>query len=45
MTTLFSILIPPASGIAECIDALTDEVWILGGELCGIKARNDAEER
>ena len=45
MATLFSILIPPASGIAEGIDTFTDEVWILGGELCGIKACNDAEER
>ena len=45
MTTLFSILIPPASGIAECIDALTDEVWILGGEFCCIETWNDAEER
>ena len=42
---LFSILIPPASGIAEGIDALTDEVWILGGEFGGIEACNDAEER
>ena len=45
MTTLFSILIPPASGITEGIDALTDEVGVLGGEFGGIKACNDAEER
>ena len=45
MATFLSILIPPASGIVEGIDTFTDEVWILGGELCGIEACNDAEER
>ena len=45
MATFLYILIPPASGIVEGIDTFTDEVWILGGELCGIRARNDAEER
>ena len=45
MTTLFSILIPPASGIAERINTFTDEVGVLGGEFGGIKACNDAEER
>jgi hypothetical protein len=44
MTTLFSILIPPVNGIVEGIDALTDEVWILRGEFCGIEACNDAKE-
>jgi hypothetical protein len=44
MATFLSILIPPVNGIVEGIDALTDEVWILGGEFCGIKACNDAEE-
>jgi hypothetical protein len=43
--TFLSILIPPASSIAEGIDAFTDEVWILGGEFGGIEACNDAEER
>jgi hypothetical protein len=43
--TFFSILIPPASGIAEGIDAFTDEVWVFGGEFGGIEACNDAEER
>ena len=42
--TLLTILIPPASSIAEGIDALTDEIWVLRGEFCGIEACNDAEE-
>ena len=36
---------PPAGGIAEGIDALTDEVWVFGDEFCGIETCNDAEER
>ena len=45
MATFLSILIPPASGIAEGIDTFTDEVGVLGGEFGGIEACNDAEER
>ena len=45
MATFLSILIPPASGIVEGIDAFTDEVWVLGGEFGGIEAGNDTEER
>jgi len=36
---------PPASGIAEGIDSLIDEVKVFGGEFCGIEACNDTEER
>ena len=45
MEAFFSILIPPASSIAEGMDAFTDEVWILVGEFGGIETCNDAKER
>ena len=45
MEAFFSILIPPASSIAEGMDAFTDEVGVFGGEFGGIEACNDAEER
>ena len=45
MATFLSTLIPPASGIAEGIDTFTYEVWVLGGEFCGIEACYDAKER
>ena len=42
---LFTIFIPPVDGIVEGEDSLFYEVWVLGGELFGIEAGNDTEER
>ena len=36
---------PPECGVVEGVDALADEIGVLGGELAGVKACNDAEER
>ena len=42
---LFSVFVPPECGVVEGIDALTDEIGVLGGELAGIESCDDAEER
>ena len=36
---------PPECGIVEGVDALADEIGVLGGELAGVEACDDAEER
>ena len=36
---------PPECGVVEGVDALADEIGVLGGELAGVKACNNAEER
>ena len=36
---------PPECSIVEGVDALADEIGVLGGELAGIIACDDAEER
>ena len=41
---LFSVLMPPSSGITESVDSFSDKVRILGGEFFCIKACDDAEE-
>ena len=41
---LLTILIPPINGIVEGIDALFDEVRVLGSQFCGVKACNDADK-
>ena len=35
---------PPINGIIEGINTLTDEVWVLGSQFCGIEASNDTNE-
>ena len=42
---LFSVFVPPECSIVEGVDALADEIGVLGGELADVKACNDAEER
>ena len=36
---------PPECGVVEGVDALADEIGVLGGELAGVEACDDAEER
>ena len=36
---------PPECGVVEGVDALADEIGVFGGELAGIEACDDAEER
>ena len=41
---LFSVFVPPECGVVESVDALADEIGVLGGKLFCVKAGDDAEE-
>ena len=41
---LFSVLMPPSSGITESVDSFSDKVRVLRGKFFCIKACDDAEE-
>ena len=36
---------PPECSVVEGVDTLADEIGVLGGELAGVEACDDAEER
>ena len=41
---LFSVLMPPSSGITESVDSFSDKVRVLRSDFFCVKARNDAKE-
>ena len=42
---MFPVFVPPECGVVKGVDALADEIGVPGGELAGVEACDDAEER